>query len=918
MFSRYSGKALAAILSATMLVSTSYPAVAFATTEVDVENHGKASDQAEEVSELIIGSVEAPKAGKALDDTATVRTGAGVSWDIPVLWIDSDLQLATEAVKGKTYVPALAFFVPDAYKVKGTSFKITISDELHKLFDGKDVVSVYNESKGITYILPAKLRDYFSTRTGLGAGASQKDDQGSSVDAEQVTPVGAAASEQTAAEQSAAEESTSEPVPALTLIDIYCAQTLQDAFTDEDIEWILDLVLNKLEPEAVNLLMEKFPAFAEAAQNGEIGTSIGLYIYFTEGDKDGVASHSGAPRSALAYVSSDPVLQDGVYHFGYMFGFDASSFAKKDENGNFVTDPNTGKYILVRDGEAVGTFENTIVHEMFHAFMDDYTRTGMEGTLNMAERVLGPDGQFPTAELGQKYIDLHFPTWFVEGSASAVENVFYYRKGSFDLLSTGNLKKPNAFTPESVVKGYLAATVDGKPAYFDLWYSNSVNEDGEKIDNENAAYVSGYLATLYLCELQASKNGTSSITYQKDAKGNETFSISSETLRSGLDTILKRLHDGDTFDEIVYDLSPITEDGQKLYNTSMEFQKKFIKGAYYSKDQAFAGTGDCAEGGSIYFVVNLLNYLNDMSNEQGEVVNGTILDDFSKTSASMLNRFDDNTSDFLKIVQSNDYVVSTVPDSSALKSGGRTKSGTPGHADTSPVVDGTYPTLWIVDGSVPMPGDGSGETSDESIEAELHKFIESIDYLDMLLNGDVVDTGWYAKSAYRVDAAVPTAETNKGGAAEGSVNGTAGIEAYRVPAAPAGEASASSSTSEVSSVSSETSSPSSTSSASETSSASTTSETSSASTTSESSVASVTSETSEASTSEEVTSNTTSEVSSAVTEGDTTSVAEEPAATEVATAEPVVEEAPATEAPAAEIPAAEIPATEAPAAEPAA
>lgn len=78
------------------------------------------------------------------------------------------------------------------------------------------------------------------------------------------------------------------------LVDIHCAQTARDEFSEEDLEFLLDLVVHKLEPQAVELLLDRFPAFRTAADQGQIGREIGLYVYCMEGDDDGVPEHATA------------------------------------------------------------------------------------------------------------------------------------------------------------------------------------------------------------------------------------------------------------------------------------------------------------------------------------------------------------------------------------------------------------------------------------------------------------------------------------------------------------------------------------------------------------------------------------------------------------------------------------------------
>lgn len=104
--------------------------------------------------------------GAKLDDTATVSTAEGATWDIATLWVRDDLSVATTAEEGRTYLPVLAFFVPQDYVLEGSSFTVTLSDSLTELFGTNDIVSVYDARRGITYILPATP---FPTRTLSGS-----------------------------------------------------------------------------------------------------------------------------------------------------------------------------------------------------------------------------------------------------------------------------------------------------------------------------------------------------------------------------------------------------------------------------------------------------------------------------------------------------------------------------------------------------------------------------------------------------------------------------------------------------------------------------------------------------------------------------------------------------------------------------
>ena len=135
---------LSLVLTLALVLPALSPVVAWAAeTEVEVENHTISQGQ-KEVSGLTIDEVDEPKAGEPLDDKAVVRTAEEDTWEIPVLWVSDDLELSTQAEEGSTYLPALAFFVPQDYALAGDNVTVTLSESLTKLFAGKEVISVYD------------------------------------------------------------------------------------------------------------------------------------------------------------------------------------------------------------------------------------------------------------------------------------------------------------------------------------------------------------------------------------------------------------------------------------------------------------------------------------------------------------------------------------------------------------------------------------------------------------------------------------------------------------------------------------------------------------------------------------------------------------------------------------------------------
>ncbi len=63
-------------------------------------------------------------------------------------------------------------------------------------------------------------------------------------------------------------------------VGIYCSRTAKDALGDEQLQALVDLIVTSVDPQAVNLLIERFPCFTEAAAKNDLGREIGLYIYF--------------------------------------------------------------------------------------------------------------------------------------------------------------------------------------------------------------------------------------------------------------------------------------------------------------------------------------------------------------------------------------------------------------------------------------------------------------------------------------------------------------------------------------------------------------------------------------------------------------------------------------------------------------
>lgn len=665
---RRCGSAVAAALLSTVLVFSSAPSpAALADTHaVPVDNHTAADGSKQTISNVQIGNVDAPTDGVTLDDEATVTTPEHVTWQIPVLWVSDELQVVSgEALEGRTCLPVLAFFVPQEYALEGDTFFVTLSDSLSELFGTDDIVSVYDSRTGITFILPASLVGLFVGTDSIDQDQTETDEVGAPVEAK----------------QDQGRETVEEAAP--TLVDIYCSQTAKDALSTEDLEWLIDLILHRLEPQAVNLLLSKFPSFGEAAAKGEISTQIGLYIYFQTGDNDGKYEHKTV-SGVVAYALSAADEIDGSPKFCHMLGLDTLALVRKNEAGEPIRDPSTGKFTLLREGLSLTSLQNTIVHELFHAIMADYNRTGMTGTNDLEDIRVDATGNYAHPDRSSRTALIEYPRWFVEGSATTVENAYQYHYDSFELLRRANygLGKPNRdYDANTLFNNYTYGMKDKNTfAYFDLEYHNTyTDEAGNNINTNNSRYTSGYLATLYLSDLAARyiNDGESAIRIGDDG----TTTVDAARLRTGLDSLMRWMHEGQTMDELVGSLSPTDENNQPIYKNTDDLTKKFIKGEK-GGDGEYVGDKE-----SLAFTVAYLNNLRKIEEElpKEDDPNGSILQDFDVNYKSMLNPNQEATAPVLNIAESNSLVESSVASDQAAIGGGKSA------IEPGPVTPGVTP-----------------------------------------------------------------------------------------------------------------------------------------------------------------------------------------------------------------------------------
>ena len=449
-----------------------------------------------------------------------------------------------------------------------------------------------------------------------------------------------------------------EPHDPDSLTNLYCAQTAKDALTPDQLEELTDLLVTSIEPQAVNLLIDRFPCFREAAEKNELGREIGLYIYYEAGDQDGIGDHEDVAPGAYAYVNGWPAVEDGKNVFRYMIGMDAETFFEPDE---------TGRKVLDLDGHPRIQLDTTLCHELVHALMYDYNRVGMTGWVDLSAYI-NPSGVLQIDEEDEKLaLQIRFPFWFIEGLAGCVGHIWpadlpFFEEYHYDPETQQYL---DVCTNDQLCRMY--ARWDQMRGVglqrYDLEASSEDNSDGHV---DGAVYVSGYMACLYLADLEyRALQGAGAVTF---GPGGEVTSISSVKLREGLSEILSRLHRGETLDEVIREISG------GLYENTADFEKRFIKGAYNEETRDYAGDPE-----SLSFCVGFLNYMSavDALDPETHPAGSLLMDDFTSTLPTPLEKDKPAESDFYRFAGQNVPVLSTVPEE-AVRDGGVSYSGKDG------------------------------------------------------------------------------------------------------------------------------------------------------------------------------------------------------------------------------------------------
>ncbi len=592
-----------------------------------------------------ITNLDAPQNGKLLDSKATVVADNGFSWDIPVIWVDQDGNLAQVAIQIENVrecYPIFAFYLPDGYSFvfNESAFNIGMPDFVCELMEKNGVTTIANPAIGVTYftaLLPGK--DRFEAKQPTVADTQSTDIQSSDSDSDYSGGDGKVSNDETPKKKSGKSNNQYESYKGdeklsdnekKELVHLHCDDNVINEIGVDNLAKLVSFVKNVLEPEAVSLLEEKFPAYKNASENNELGKHIGLYVYYDSiTDGETVKDMS----DAVGYVDAR-FNGDGLYE--YQLGINVKDLFVKDEKSD--------TYVFAGD-EAYSLLDCTLVHEMMHGFMDDYVRPGMSGIQYNEETDIYSANN---AE------NVKFPSWFVEGIATTTDNAYQYWNNSLHGFYGYDSEK-SEYSVDALKDSYLNN---------ESMRLSFADEDGNKGEgNSKSAYVSGYLANVYLGYLAAVKYDSKDAISGSADDGN--LKINSQVILNGVNHILEELHSGKTLDEVIAEIS--TVDGETLYTGTDDFTAKFIA----SSDE------EVSDGNkSLDFCATLLNYLE--SNSSGDkIANGSLLLDFTSTSDSFLskNLIKDGKPNDYDITDSKDFAESTVDSKDAMQAGGKSETG---------------------------------------------------------------------------------------------------------------------------------------------------------------------------------------------------------------------------------------------------
>ncbi|MBO7663876.1 MAG: hypothetical protein J6U01_10950 [Clostridia bacterium] len=319
----------------------------------------------------------------------------------------------------------------------------------------------------------------------------------------------------------------------------------QDHGGGEYLEWLADYCVHVAGPQAVEMLL-RIPCFREAADEGLLSKYIVLHLTYND------VNQFGAMTTATFLEKGGNITHGAgapIYNIAYSLLINTF---QQDEG--------------LRDSpEKIRELQDTLVHEMMHAFMYDYTRNAMVGTDRNGYRA----ANFSEA----------LPDWFCEGTA--ISAAAGYNQSRSGILQNFFLSEDSSQNEILELFGDAERMTEAQTRLFDAF----TEEDWEYIEQqygtrdilltdltlEENTYITSYAGVMFLYSMAAGRLGLEPV--------DENGSLNMNALLMGLDYILRCLHSGYSLDQVIQEISTNEATGLPVYSDTAEFEKNFMHGA---------------------------------------------------------------------------------------------------------------------------------------------------------------------------------------------------------------------------------------------------------------------------------------------------------------------------------------------------
>ncbi len=415
--------------------------------------------------------------------------------------------------------------------------------------------------------------------------------------------------------------------------DDWAEEYVKKNHCEDYLPWLTDYIINIAEPQAVNMVL-RIPCLREAVDQGLISKYIGLDMTYNDVNQFGAMTlccYLGK-KGNMVKIGSEPICTLAHHLTVNLMNFDQ----------NTRNDVNKRREL-----------QDTLVHEMLHAFMNDYTRNAMVG--------LHKDGSWNKDENNM------LPLWFVEGTAVSLQAVYDQRRDEILQLL---LLDPDAGKEE-----ILAELSDADSIFYNLAYmrdqileQESPEEYAEEYGSRDALMTSlpaeentynlSYLGVMNLYNMAAVSMGLDTF----DDEGR----VQMDALLQGLDMILRLLHNGSSMDEIIAWISTDPYTGVPEYTDTADYERKFMQSA--------------DDSGSTFALLLLQDFESRIGDPADYVPSGSVLPGYNTSRKDFMDENYHAAPPAFEIIIPDDpyydreqsyYAVSTVPNSLTALGGGR-------------------------------------------------------------------------------------------------------------------------------------------------------------------------------------------------------------------------------------------------------